>query len=165
MCVPVVELAGVGFKCILGISAWSSANSDHWWLVFPTVNYSSSVASSLYLLPPASRLWCPVLFLHSGPKTLFLHFKTRGLNLGFLEAGPEEKIWTKNIYLKGEGDIVKKRQNETRKGRQPIEDALSSELPPWQLELEATGEHPSTAISTSVKVAVCWAGMGLKWTI
>ena len=58
----------------------------------------------------------------------------------------------KNIYLKGEGNIVKRRQNETRKGRQPIEGALSSDLPPWQLEVEATGEHPSTAISTSIKV-------------
>lgn len=58
----------------------------------------------------------------------------------------------KTIYVKGEGNTLKKRQNETGKGRQLIEEVLSCELPPWQLELDATGEYPSTALSTSVKV-------------
>lgn len=66
----------------------------------------------------------------------------------------------KTIYLKGEGNILKKRQNETGKGRQLIEEVLSCELPPWQLELDATGEYPSTALSTSVKVTQI---AGLEW--
>ena len=45
----------------------------------------------------------------------------------------------KITYLKREGKTVKKGQNKTGKGRQPIEPALSSELPPWQLELMPLG--------------------------